>query len=1052
MPRFTVLALCALSAATLTSAQNLKSRFADPPREYSMEPLWSWNGTLTPEKLTWQIDQMVEKGVYGAYMHARVGLDESQTPYFSEGFWNGVRVSVEHGSKVGFKTWLYDEDKWPSGDAGGRTRAANPERYTAQGLAHRTVSVTGPASYPLNFEKAVMVMAARKRGAEAIDPDSVVQLSGQKIWQVPAGEWLISVFEPAPRHQPLPNYLNPDAVREFLNNTYEQYAKHVGAHFGTTIPGSFFDEIYNIRPLPWDPLLEERFRAHKGYELRTVLPLIFLDGGPRTIKARCDYYSEFTRLYEEAWFKQISEWCARHNLIWTGHTNEDIANIRDQGDYFRTQRHLHMPGTDNEDFRSPVWPYRIGSWKPKQLSSISHVYGKQRAMVEALGGPGWTVTLDQARYGISMLAVYGINSYVMHLFHYTIDSQLAQDDYPCSWFYQNPYWKYFKTLADYTRRLSFMGSQGEHVAAISVLYPVEDVWTRIPDKKYPAHGVERVSDRLVHTHRDFDMVDTDSVAAATPRIGTEDYRVLILPDVKTVSLPMYRRLAERAASGLRVVALVQTPRNSAENGADDPEVIRLSAGISVVKNLDELDAWLAANVPADVTFSGAGAGVLRFLHRRAEGKDFYLLVNSERRPVSVTARFAAEGGAELWDPATGRTSPMDPSRLSFEPWQAYYVVFDRTLKPATPATQAQETVVALNGPWKFQLAPHELDYRWTAEPGETRVEIPVADFRVAGGDWQRIRLSNTTARYVSDWKAQWVTWNGYKDNRMTSFAGDGLTFSKEIEIPFEPAKMALRIEAQDSYECLWDGQPVTDVKAIPATKGRHKLEIRVHGKGYLLAEGAISGRAGERMEIRADKTWTVKGEPAFVAAPPPASTSAYPVEVDYRIPVPPGCTLESGAAERHMKLLKPGDGLNAPVAARCGKTPVELGDWSQQKLDWYSGRALYSTTFEAPAGKRVTLDLGELCYTGEVWVNGQLAGTFAWPPYHVDITKYLRAGNNQLTVVAANLLANEMRWNRFESGRFNVVSHWWHDGNILREPDKLRSGLVGPVTLRVEVR
>jgi hypothetical protein len=47
----------------------------------------------------------------------------------------------------------------------------------------------------------------------------------------------------------------------------------------------------------------------------------------------------------------------------------------------------------------------------------------------------------------------------------------------------------------------------------------------------------------------------------------------------------------------------------------------------------------------------------------------------------------------------------------------------------------------------------------------------------------------------------------------------------------------------------------------------------------------------------------------------------------------------------------------------------------------------------------------------------------------------------------ANPFANRMRWEIFDSAVSNIYAHWWHDGNILREPDKLRSGLFGPVQL-----
>ncbi len=1058
MRRVSVLAACLLLAAGVVPGQqsrSLKDQFRDPPREFSMEPLWSWNGTLERDKLIWQIDQMVDKGVYGAYMHARDGLDQSQTPYFSEGFWNAVKTTVEHSEKIGFRAWIYDEDKWPSGDAGGRTRAANPERFTAQGLTHRTQDAHGPSELKLDFAKAVFVIAARRSGEENIDGKTLTDLTAQNqkrgMWQVPAGEWRISIFEPVAVRTPLPNYLNPDAVREFLNNTYEQYAKRFSRHFGKTIPGSFFDEIFNVTPLPWDPILEQRFRAHKGYELRESLPLLFLDGGPKTVKVRCDYFEELTKLYEEAWFQQISAWCAKHNLKLTGHTNEELYSIFDQGDYFRTWRHPQIPGTDNEDFRY-TWPRTVGSWKPKQLSSVSHVYGRPRAMVEALGGAGWTVTLDQARYGVNMLAVYGINSFVMHLFHYTLDTQESQDDWPNTWFYQNPYWKYFKKLADYTRRVSFMGSQGEHVANIAVLYPVEDVWSVGIGRGRPAHAVTSLVDHLARTQMDCDLVDTDSIAAEKPRIGTEAYRVLILPNVRTVSLRMYKRVAERSKRGLQVVALGSAPRNSAENGSEDPEVLKISAQIHVLKDIEELTAWLRKAVPSDITIDSADAAALRYLHRRSEGKEIYFLVNSEWRPITAKIRFAAKGAAEKWNPETGESSAVDPASLSFDPWEAYYIVFDSRAKAVAPVRAAAQREIALNGNWTFQVASHELDYKWSVDPGETRVEIPVADFHIVGRPWQRIRFSNGTSRYVSDWDALWITRYVYKTKHPGEFAGTDLTFTKEFDISFEPAAAALKVQAEGTVECLWDGKVVVNLNAIPATKGRHRLDVRVKGKGFLLAQGVIKGKAGEALAIRTDKTWTVNDWQAYELAAPPSSDSVYPVEVEYRIPVPPGCVLESGRPEVRLTLNKPGDGLNTPPVARCRKTTVPLQDWSNQNLDWYSGRGVYSTTFDAPAGQAITLDLGELCYTGEVWLNGKLVGTLAWPPYRLDISKQLRPGRNELTVIAANLLANEMRWNRFESGTFNNISRWWHDGNILRDGDKLRSGLIGPVKLLVAER
>ena len=54
-------------------ADDLANNFKNPPAEYSMLPFWSWNGTLKTDKLIWQLDQMLDKGIYGAFLHVRAG-------------------------------------------------------------------------------------------------------------------------------------------------------------------------------------------------------------------------------------------------------------------------------------------------------------------------------------------------------------------------------------------------------------------------------------------------------------------------------------------------------------------------------------------------------------------------------------------------------------------------------------------------------------------------------------------------------------------------------------------------------------------------------------------------------------------------------------------------------------------------------------------------------------------------------------------------------------------------------------------------------------------
>ena len=90
--------------------------FRNPPKEYRAAPFWSWNSKLVPEILEKEIEAMAKMGFGGYYMHPRVGL---ATPYLSDEFMDMVRVCLEKGKQCGLNTYLYDEDMWPSGPAGG---------------------------------------------------------------------------------------------------------------------------------------------------------------------------------------------------------------------------------------------------------------------------------------------------------------------------------------------------------------------------------------------------------------------------------------------------------------------------------------------------------------------------------------------------------------------------------------------------------------------------------------------------------------------------------------------------------------------------------------------------------------------------------------------------------------------------------------------------------------------------------------------------------------------------------------------------------------------
>ncbi len=97
-----------------------------------------------------------------------------------------------------------------------------------------------------------------------------------------------------------------------------------------------------------------------------------------------------------------------------------------------------------------------------------------------------------------------------------------------------------------------------------------------------------------------------------------------------------------------------------------------------------------------------------------------------------------------------------------------------------------------------------------------------------------------------------------------------------------------------------------------------------------------------------------------------------------------------------------------PVSMTCegGKMPV--GDWTRQgALKFYSGGVNYKHAFLLDDTRGpVRLDLGSVDATCEVAVNGRFVDVLINKPYVLDITNYVKTGQNEVEVLVYSSLAN----------------------------------------------
>lgn len=133
--------------------------------------------------------------------------------------------------------------------------------------------------------------------------------------------------------------------------------------------------------------------------------------------------------------------------------------------------------------------------------------------------------------------------------------------------------------------------------------------------------------------------------------------------------------------------------------------------------------------------------------------------------------------------------------------------------------------------------------------------------------------------------------------------------------------------------------------------------------------------------------------------------------------------------------------------------PVNLGDWANIIGEDYSGNAVYENSFTLSAdkiGKEGEIDLGDVHYAAEVYLNGHFLGTALTSPYRLKIPANVLAENNNIKIVITNTSANRyVNTDYFDKWNIEELSPYF-EAELEFAKDLVSGGLYGPVTLYTE--
>ncbi len=668
--------------------------FRNPASQYRGTPFWAWNGKLDEEEMIRQIDLMHQMGFGGFHIHSRTGMS---TPYLSEEFMGYVKRCVSHAKEKGMLAWLYDEDRCPSGFAGGLvtrekdcrarylvfTSRTNAESAalgdTKLSDAHASRSCQGSciAAYDIVLDEDQLLRSYRRI-------DASDKAEGVK-WYA----YLESPCEnPWYNLQTYVNTLDKKAIDRFIEITHEAYKKAVGDDFDTVIPSIFTDEpqfSHKTRLhspldrgsviLPWTDDLPGTYRSAFNEDILEQLPLLVWESeGDLGALARYRYHDHITERFVEAFADNIGEWCRQNHLMLTGHMMGE-SDLESQtaatGEAMRSYRSFDIPGVDIlcDDYEYTV---------VKQAQSAARQYGRVGVLSELYGVTNWDFDFRGHKLQGDWQAALGVTVRVPHLAWLTMRGE-AKRDYPASIHYQSPWYTKYALVEDHFARLNTALTRGKPEVRIAVIHPVESYWlhwgpetqTALVRNQMEEHFQE-IAKWLLTGVLDFDFICEANLPHQCPvggsplRVGEMAYDVVLLPHCETIRSTTLERLLAFGAAGGRILVLGDLPERVDARRSEMAGQLR---PYSKIIPFDKASIYMALEPFRLVEFRDeAGRLTTNLVYQlRRDGKSRWLFiaqgVKSRRRdiPALQKVRIAMEGHyrVELYDTLTGDIIPVD---------------------------------------------------------------------------------------------------------------------------------------------------------------------------------------------------------------------------------------------------------------------------------------------------------------------------------------------------------------------------------------------------------
>jgi hypothetical protein len=956
----------------------LSSQFAEPPREYTTSPFFVWNAEITRDEIDKFMDGFKKAGSSQVFIHPRPGLI---TEYLSENWFDLYKYTVDKGKELGMNVWIYDENSYPSGFAGGHVPDEMPESYNqGQGL-----EMTKAETLPDTCDKFYLCLK-EENGSYTDITSSLASEKGK------TGKYLLfskTYNEKSDWYGGFSyvDLLYPGVTQKFIERTMTGYEKYLGTEFGKIIPGTFTDEPQIESPggIRWTPDLFDVFMKLWNYDLRTQLPSLYEETGDWK-RVRHNYTQTLLHLFIERWSRPWNSWCEEHGMKFTGHYWEhEWPNMAPGGDNMAMYAWHQMPAIDMlfNQFNDSSSHAQFGNVRSvKELASAANQTGRQRKLSETYGGSGWDLTFTDMKRNGDWEYALGVNFMNQHLTYFTL-AGARKYDYPPTFDYHEPWWNDYRYINDHFARLSLALSAGRQINDILVLEPTTSCWLYDsyvhPNQKTAVIGqsFQAFVTTLEKSQVEYDLgsenilKDLGSISKGKFIVGQTAYsRVVLPPMTENLDKATFGLLEKFVSAGGTLIAFSEP---SLIDGAASEKLKEFfSRNSAKIKKPDNLNGEVISELFSSdgITFKDINGGTL-YHHRRILSDGQLLFLVNSSTSTSLTGSFKTKGAdaiemntltGEKYGYANRRSADEISCPFSLPPAGSLLIFIPKAANEYLPVPQKPKNMNPVEPSSPLVVTRNN----------DNALMIDFCDLEIAGELTKDLNNYDAADKVFKSYGFHngnpWNTSVQFRTNtvdRDTFGLKTGFTATYHFTVKgmFDFDGMKAVVERPGIWIVAVNG---TEVKP-EAGEWWLDRSLGVFKIGSLVRSG--------------DNTIALKVSPMKIHA------EIEPVYILGNFSVNP--------AEKGFSIEKP-------------VLSYTLGSWKNQGLPFYSWGVTYSKEFnvEKADGKWV---VGLESWNGtvaEVSINGQPATVIAFPPYNSDVTGHIKQGLNKIDVKVLGSLKN----------------------------------------------